>query len=97
MPLRLTIDKRHGKGSAPRAHKEYPRLPSIACTALRPFLFASVPFQEWVIPLPLHLLPPAFARRRSAFVFQMPRTIEAKANANEKGRAPLDSLCHQAG
>ena len=47
--------------------------------SLRPFHSRFASFQGWEIPLPLRLLPPAFARRRSACMYTPPPDLRAKA------------------
>jgi len=55
----------------PRARKGFPQASALRLCSPRAL---SAALQGWEIPLPLQLLPPTFARRRSAFVFQMPST-----------------------
>ena len=53
--------------------------------SLRPFHSRFASFQGWEIPLPLRLLPPAFARRRSACMYTPPPDLRAKASATAQG------------
>src|SRR6516225_5136084 len=77
------------RSSAPRARKGYPQASALRlcspplCSALSTFAIAS--FQGWEIPLPLRLLPPAFARRRSACMYTPPPDLRATASATAQG------------
>jgi hypothetical protein len=71
-PPRTTATTKAAKGSfAPRARKECPQASALRLCSphcVRSFRSGLPPLQEWEIPLPLQLLPPTFARRRSAFM-----------------------------
>src|SRR6185437_291210 len=86
---RLTIDKRHGRGAPPLAPARVSpgfRASLVQPSAsLRPFHSRFASFQGWEIPLPLRLLPPAFARRRSACMYTPPPDLRAKASATAQG------------
>jgi hypothetical protein len=57
--------------------------------SLRPFYSRFASFQGWEIPLPLRLLPPAFARRRSACMYTPPPELRTKAVQQPKEEAPI--------
>ena len=60
--------------------------------SLRPFHARFALFQGWEIPLPLRLLPPAFARRRSACMYNTPPPdLRAKASAKLKEEASMNT------
>src|ERR1039458_3724387 len=74
------------RGAPPlAAARGVPRLPRSACAALRPFHSRFAPFQGWEIPLPLQLLPPAFARWRSACMSHGEANSKATAKATTQG------------
>src|SRR5271168_691415 len=68
--------------SAPRARKEFPQASALRlcspplCYALS--TPAALRSEGWEIPLTLQLLPPAFARRRSACMYTPPPRFKGK-------------------
>ena len=77
----------------PRARKGFPQASALRLCSPRAL---SAALQGWEIPLPLQLLPPTFARRRSAFVFQMPSTTR-QTPQEEGGHNDIAELLRQHG
>src|SRR5271156_794595 len=77
---------------APRARKPLPNLPRFACADLR--CASPSALLRVGIPLGLHLLPPTFARRRSACTCRV-STRTCNSNCNREGEASDEEAKHQ--
>jgi hypothetical protein len=77
-----TTKAKAAKGFPPRARKGFPQASALRLCSPRAL---SAALQGWEIPLPLQLLPPTFARRRSACMSHAAASSKATAKATAQG------------
>jgi len=76
----------------PRARKGFPQASALRLCSPRAL---SAALQGWETPLPLQLLPPTFARRRSACMSHAAANSKATAKATAQGGSTHDGVEHK--